>query len=883
VFSATQVGMAMEELAKAGLAPKEILGAIGPMLDLAASGGLDLAEAAMIASNAMNTFKLQATDLGHVADVLAVAAAKSATDVRNIGYAFGYVAPIASALNMPLEEVVTSIALMSKNGIDASMAGTSLRNILQDIISPTDKAQVVFDTYNIKVKDAHGQMLPLVDIIKQFEPVLAKGTKGVQDINTVFGARGGPGFIALVQQGAEEMTTFKTALENSNGAAREMAETRLNNLRGAIERVKGAMESFAITFYNGNDEKSVSGSIKKLLDGFIVPLIDGFENLISTANPIGSIFSFIVDSAMKAIDAYTGTVASLAFATEAYIDFFDGIGAAIKQAGKALWEPIKAPFEVMMGVIRQVFVDTINWWGEKITSAANTLFAPIRGALDKLGIHIGEFNWTPLTTEPAISMTQAWSAAVTNMETGLAGAKNTLTGTFTNLKNNSILIFDEMKNSFDGKIVTGMTLSTQEAVKAANAALNGKGGTPLPDTAEDVADNAVKKAAGKLYYGGVKIPEAFIPHMKKLKDMILEFPLSFKTALELSAAEIESADLGKKIAVSMWVGWNQYFESMPTLAKSIRDNTEVLARAMESTLADSFSTFIETGKFRMKDALNELGAAFAKGIGDLLSEQVMKQLVEPGVNALKGLFSGAFSDILDGLKGTMSSIGSSLGSLGSLGGIAGVGGAMAVGYGLVSLIDSFMPESKTIEEQIAAFKSKNNIVNDADVVRALTGYLSSPTLNQYGNYKNGELQIGLLKRIFDALGDTYQNELLNAGGNVTRWAKSLQAGAWNQTGAGSALITPKFHVGGFVPDEGWFLGLKGEGVLNRDAMGRIGTGGLQALNEGRGVGNTIVYVIQAWDAEDVERVLDRKIIPKLREKSEAGIEVIHEYGVKKAV
>ena len=420
--------------------------------------------------------------------------------------------------------------------------------------------------------------------------------------------------------------------------------------------------------------------------------------------------------------------------------------------------------------------------------------------------------------------------------------------------------------------------TANDVVNAVNGKLNGTGGLP------DATKAAVDAASGELLNGGVKLPEAFKPHIKALKSMVLEFPISFKTALELAAAEIENAGLGKKIAVSMYVGWQQYFESIPTLAKSMRDNTEIIARQMESTLADSFSTFIETGKFRMKDALNELGSAFAQGIGDLLSEQVMKQLVEPGVDALKGLFSGAFSDILSGLSGTVSSIGESLGGLGSLGGIAGVGGAMAVGYGLVSLIDSFMPESKTIEEQIAAFKSKNGIVNDADVVAALKTYLDSPTLNQFGNYKNGELQIGLLKRIYDALGDTYANELLNAGGNVTRWAKSLQAGAWNYTGGvNSPLITPTFHTGGFVHDEGLFLGLKGEGVLNRNAMGALGAEGLANLNSGRGMGNTIVYVIQAWDGEDVERVLDRKIIPKLREKSEAGIEVIHEYGVKKAV
>jgi TP901 family phage tail tape measure protein len=84
---------------KAGLSVADTLNAVGSTLQLAAAGGLDLAEAAKIAAQAMNIFNLPATAVSHIADVLAVAAAKSATDVRSIGAAMAYAGPVASAAN----------------------------------------------------------------------------------------------------------------------------------------------------------------------------------------------------------------------------------------------------------------------------------------------------------------------------------------------------------------------------------------------------------------------------------------------------------------------------------------------------------------------------------------------------------------------------------------------------------------------------------------------------------------------------------------------------------------------------------------------------------------------------------------------------------------
>jgi hypothetical protein len=92
----------------------------------------------------------------------------------------------------------------------------------------------------------------------------------------------------------------------------------------------------------------------------------------------------------------------------------------------------------------------------------------------------------------------------------------------------------------------------------------------------------------------------------------------------------------------------------------------------------------------------------------------------------------------------------------------------------------------------------------------------------------------------------------------------------------------KLHSGGLLSGEGLFLGLAGEGILNRGAMSRIGERGLENLNQGQGIGTTYIFEIHAWDGADVERVVSDKVIPVLKEQSAAGVEVIHENGVRAA-
>jgi TP901 family phage tail tape measure protein len=107
----------MEELASAGFDANGIYGAMPGLLDLAASGNIDLASAAEIAAAAFNGFGLTAPeDIQHVADVIAESAARTNASVDSMGYSFKYVAPYSAALNVSMEETAAAIGILSDAG-----------------------------------------------------------------------------------------------------------------------------------------------------------------------------------------------------------------------------------------------------------------------------------------------------------------------------------------------------------------------------------------------------------------------------------------------------------------------------------------------------------------------------------------------------------------------------------------------------------------------------------------------------------------------------------------------------------------------------------------------------------------------------------------------
>jgi TP901 family phage tail tape measure protein len=118
VFSASEAADAMLELAKSGFKPAEIAGGgVQATMALAATEGLNLADAATITGNAMNSFGIKAKNAGTIADALAGASAASSASVESLSQALAQVGPGAKNAGLTLQDTVGVLAAFDQAGI----------------------------------------------------------------------------------------------------------------------------------------------------------------------------------------------------------------------------------------------------------------------------------------------------------------------------------------------------------------------------------------------------------------------------------------------------------------------------------------------------------------------------------------------------------------------------------------------------------------------------------------------------------------------------------------------------------------------------------------------------------------------------------------------
>jgi TP901 family phage tail tape measure protein len=252
-FSATEAAKAEAELAKAGLSTSQILGgALTGSLSLAAAGSLDLAEAAEISAKTMNIFKLEGKDVGHIADVLAASANKSATDVHEMGEALKQGGLAASSAGMSMEETVGTLSAFADRALAGSDAGTSLKTALMMLQAPSDKAATLMDELGLSAYDANGQFIGTAKLAGQLQTALGGLTQEQRNaaLATIFGADGMRAANILYELGEKGIQDYVTAVDDQ-GAAAEVAAKKMDNLAGDVEKLKGSLETMAIEAGSG--------------------------------------------------------------------------------------------------------------------------------------------------------------------------------------------------------------------------------------------------------------------------------------------------------------------------------------------------------------------------------------------------------------------------------------------------------------------------------------------------------------------------------------------------------------------------------------------------------------------------------------------------------
>jgi TP901 family phage tail tape measure protein len=247
-FSATEAADAVTELIKAGVSAQDVLGGgLKGSLDLAAAGELDVATAANIAATAMSQFSLSGADVPRIADLLAAAAGKAQGEVTDMAESLKYVGPIAAQMGVSIEETVGTIAELANQGILGSQAGTSLRGMLSSLTSPSAAAAEEMKKLGISMYDAQGQFIGFDGAAGQLQAHMGDLTNAERDqaLGRIFGNQQITAARILYAGGAADVQKW-TDKVTDQGYATETAATKMDNLIGDLEQLKGAFETALI-------------------------------------------------------------------------------------------------------------------------------------------------------------------------------------------------------------------------------------------------------------------------------------------------------------------------------------------------------------------------------------------------------------------------------------------------------------------------------------------------------------------------------------------------------------------------------------------------------------------------------------------------------------
>lgn len=247
-FSAMEAAQAQTELAKGGLKTSQILkGGLKSALALAAAGEMELADAAETTVNAMKLFGLRGKDAMKIADGLATAANRTTADVSDFALAFKMGGSAAKASGMSFKETTAALEALASVGIRGSDAGTSLKAMLVQLASPTEKQQKLMKKLNLDFFDSEGKMKSLTSVSGMLRDRLKDLTKEQQlhAVKTLAGTDGMRAMLSLFDAGPQKIAKFQREL-SKQGTAAEVAKKKQDNLKGAVEQLGGSLETLAI-------------------------------------------------------------------------------------------------------------------------------------------------------------------------------------------------------------------------------------------------------------------------------------------------------------------------------------------------------------------------------------------------------------------------------------------------------------------------------------------------------------------------------------------------------------------------------------------------------------------------------------------------------------
>jgi len=278
-FTAQQVAELQTNYSKLGFTTQEILNAQEATLMLATATDSDLARAAVVAGAAVRGFGLDASETNRVVDVMTVAFTNSAMDLEKWQTSMTKVAPIAKSSGFSIEETAAMMSKLTDAGIEASIAGTSLRNILLKMQDPNSDLTKSFG----KTIHSYDQLVPAME-------KFVKEGGSMADVMEVVDLRQAAAFEQMITS-TDATQDLIIKMNNAEGSAEKLSEIIGDTFEGAMKRLTSATQGLAIVIL-----EDFGGALKSTVDSlakFFNKLSDNSDAIKSVLNNIINLIKFI--------------------------------------------------------------------------------------------------------------------------------------------------------------------------------------------------------------------------------------------------------------------------------------------------------------------------------------------------------------------------------------------------------------------------------------------------------------------------------------------------------------------------------------------------------------------------------------------------------------
>jgi TP901 family phage tail tape measure protein len=323
----TEIAEAMKVLSLAGMQANEILGATQVVLDFSVAGTTDLKTAAETLMSVSTAFNMGSGGFREVSDVISKAAAESMTSVENFSSAMKTASVINAQYGVSLKDTAVNIAALSQLGIQASAAGTAVRNMYADLSGRSTQVAKVLKQQGIELRDNNGKFRDLVTIVGELDDKFSKLTgKGKANLmQALLSERGAKPIVELLRMVQTEATVTGKSFSNA-----------LEEMRGKLDNIGGFSAEAAARL-----NQTADNQLKSVTSSFSATMLDAYKSiepsLIVIATNLKALFA---DDTFKAfLSGMANFMATLGRVVSENIGAFTllaGVYAASKVAGWAL-------------------------------------------------------------------------------------------------------------------------------------------------------------------------------------------------------------------------------------------------------------------------------------------------------------------------------------------------------------------------------------------------------------------------------------------------------------------------------------------------------------------------------------------------------------------